>query len=143
MFESEDVNKASQLFKIMVYGIIGDMSSQKEEASNIGIAPQTINNWLINYNYEMPAFVLPRMRCGNVILSKLMAEWQERYGGSVNVKENISEIEMVVIEHIGIINNIIKNNLTQSGKHEAIDRMQKLKTEIDKMEIELHKILGE
>lgn len=142
MYESDEVIEASQKFKIMVYGIINDRSSQREEAFNIGVANQTINNWLVNHRHEMPAFVLPKMKCGNIILEKLLNEWRENFGGSeLRVSKQISEIEMLITEHIGVINSIIRKKFTLSEKNEAIERMQELKKAISNMEIELHRIL--
>jgi len=142
MYESDEVKKASQLFKIEAYGVIGDVASQKEEAFNIGVAPQTINNWLVNYTTDMPAFALARMQCGNILLAYLQNEWGKRFGDrDVLQTEKLSEIEMAITEHLGIINGIVRHKFDQSQKHEAIDRMQKLKDAIMKMEVELHRIL--
>jgi len=140
MYESDDVIEASQLFREMAHAIIGDRASQKEEAYNIGVAPQTINNWLINYRYDMPAFAVARMRCGNIILERLLMLWEDNYGDR-GESNQMSEIQMLVIEHIGVINSLIKKDMQLTDKNEVVERIQRLKETIGKMEVELYKIM--
>lgn len=141
LYESEEVQRASQLFRVMAHGVIEETGTQKDEAINIGVAPQTINNWLVLFNYDMPAFALSRMRCGNIILEKLLAEWRERFGGKELKDATLAEIEMTMTENMGVINSIVRKEFTQAEKYEAVKRMQRLKEAVIKMEIELHKIL--
>jgi len=140
MYESDEVIKCSQLFREMAHAVIGDRCSQKEEAYNIGVAPQTINNWLVNYRHDMPAFALAEMSCGNIILERLLAMWKSKFSDR-GESNQMSEIQMLIIEHIGVINSIIKKDMQLGDKNEVIERIQKLKEAVGEMEVILYKIM--
>jgi len=142
MYESDEVNRLSQEFRYTAYAIINDRSKQIDEANNIGVAPQTLNKWLTDPRADIPASVLPFISCGNIILEKLLSQWRELHGGNeLGTDGKLSEIQSLIIEHMGIINSIVRQKITLSSKNEAIDRMNHLSDAVKQMEISLMRLL--